>query len=187
MCDPTRTPRTTCGSEQFVGELTLAMRRATHDDIDQLCCWEHASHVAPVIGAGPGWDWENEISVDWQEVWIAEIGVAKRPIGVAILLDASNDPASYWGSVAPGTFAIDIWIGAPDAIRQGYGTEMMHFVIARALDAHDAHRIVIDPLSSNSAAIAFYQSLGFRKLGPRMFDGELCTVMEWRSPPTSGK
>jgi len=163
-----------------VGDMTIAMRRATNGDIDLLRCWEHADHVAPVIGTGPGWEWETEINVDWQEVWVCEVD--DSPIGVVILLDAAGEPCHYWDTeterVSPTTFAIDIWIGVQDAIGRGYGTAMMQHAIARAFDVHGALRIVIDPLITNERAISFYRSLGFVEVGPRRFGNDDCLVLE---------
>lgn len=159
------------------------MRRATQADVGLLRAWETADHVAPVIGTGPGWEWENEVCVDWQEVWIAEALLPRdaspvgSPIGVVIVLDACADPVHYWGDVSPGTFAIDIWIGTVEMLRRGFGTEMMRFAIARAFDVHHAKTILIDPLESNRDAIAFYRSLGFLEQGVQRFDDDSCQVM----------
>lgn len=189
MSDRTEMSSSISGCEQFVSESPVRMRRAIPDDADLLHHWEYAEHVAPVIGTGPGWTWEQEILVDWQEVWISEVG--DRPIGVVVLLDAAADPAHYWDTetqrVSPGTFAIDIWIGERDAIGRGYGTAMMKHAIVRAFEGHGAKRIVIDPLASNKRAIEFYRNLGFVEVGPRSFGNDDCLVLERRAESYSSR
>lgn len=154
----------------------VSFRRAQKRDVSTLTRWSHADHVRDVIGDAYDWDWPAEVGASWQEVWIAS--VHDRDVGVLIVLDAHQDPARYWGSVEPGTYAIDIWIGDPDALHRGYGTQMMHFGLARAFDDHAAQRILLDPLVTNAPAIGFYRHLGFRDVGPRRFGDDDCLVLE---------
>jgi ribosomal protein S18 acetylase RimI-like enzyme len=37
--------------------------------------------------------------------------------------------------------------------------------------------VLIDPLVTNTGAQLFYQSMGFRALGERLLEGDLCLVM----------
>ena len=158
----------------------VSLRLATSADVATLERWDNAEHVRAVSGDDGPWDWSTEIAVPWQEVWLCEVD--DIPIGVVILLDAAAEPSHYWDTktqkVSPATFAIDIWIGEPEAIGRGYGTAMMNHAIARAFDVHGAQRIVIDPLASNKRAIAFYRSLGFSEVGPRRFGNDDCLVLE---------
>jgi aminoglycoside 6'-N-acetyltransferase len=178
MCDRIGTPRIICGCEPSVSDVVL--RRAQSSDVSTLERWEKAEHVRAVSGQNEPWEWEHEINVTWQEVWICEVDA--RPIGVVIVLDAANEPSNYWGESShrpsPGTYAIDIWIGESDALGRGYGTLMMEHAIARAFNAHAAHTIVIDPLATNRRAIAFYRRLGFTDVGPRRFGNDDCLVLE---------
>lgn len=160
------------------------LRRADFADVPILQRWDEAEHVRAVSGDDEPWDWPHEIDTPWQEVWICQVD--GRPIGVVILLDAAGEPSNYWadasGPVSPGTFAIDIWIGEPEAIGRGYGTAMMKHAIQRAFDAHLAHTILIDPLETNTRAIGFYRRLGFTEVGPRRFGHDDCLVLELRRP-----
>lgn len=178
MCARIWTLRTICGCAPSVSDVVL--RLAEPADVPTLAKWDQAAHVRAVSGDDGPWDWSSEIDVPWQEVWLCEVGT--RPIGVVIVLDASADPSNYWGHeserVSPGTYAIDIWIGEIDALGRGFGTSMMKHAIARAFDAHGAHTIVIDPLATNTRAIAFYRRFGFVEVGPRRFGTDDCLVLE---------
>ncbi len=162
----------------------VALRLAVPSDVPTLERWDRAEHVIAVSGDDEPWDWPREIDVPWQEVWIGEVD--DRPIGVVVVLDAAGEPTNYWGDasgpVSPGTCAIDIWIGEPEAVGRGYGTAMMKHAIDRAFDAHGAHTILIDPLVTNTRAIDFYRSLGFTDVGPRRFGQDDCLVLQLRSP-----
>lgn len=151
------------------------LRLAGAADVPLLEHWDEAPHVRAVSGDDGPWDWPSEIDVPWQEVWIC--AVDEHPIGVVILLDAAAEPTHYWTDASSGTFAIDIWIAEPDYLGKGFGTAMMHHAIARAFDVHHAHTIMIDPLITNTRAIAFYRSLGFIEVGPRRFGTDECLVL----------
>lgn len=154
----------------------LELRLAQPSDITILEAWDEQPHVRAVSGDDGPWDWRSEIDVAWQEVWIGEVD--SDPIGVVILLDAAKEPSHYWGDIAAGTFAIDIWIGEPHFLNRGFGTAMMTSAIARAFDHCEAQRIVIDPLITNARAIDFYRRLGFTDVGPRRFGTDDCLVLE---------
>ncbi|MDA2988940.1 MAG: GNAT family N-acetyltransferase [Actinomycetota bacterium] len=156
------------------------LRLAVAADIPTLERWEAAAHVVAISGDDEPWDWSVEIDVPWQEVWIAE--VEGRGIGVVVLLDAHAEPSGYWGDVSPGTYAIDIWIGEPDALHRGYGTLMMRHALDRAFSEHDAQEILIDPLETNTDAIGFYKHLGFMEVGPRRFGTDDCLVLQMDRP-----
>ena len=156
------------------------LRLAVAADIPTLERWESADHVVAISGDDEPWDWTVEIDVPWQEVWIAE--VEGRAIGVVVLLDANAEPSCYWGDVSPGTYAIDIWIGEPDALHRGYGTMMMRHALDRAFSEHDTHEILIDPLETNTDAIGFYKHLGFKEVGPRRFGTDDCLVLQMDRP-----
>ena len=158
----------------------VTMRRATKSDLPTLERWDNAPHVVAVSGDDEPWEWEREIDVPWQEVWIAE--VAGRAIGVVVVLNAHAEPSHYWGDVSPGTYAIDIWIGEVDALHRGHGTQMMRHAIDRTFGEHGATEILIDPLETNSDAIGFYTHLGFEEVGPRRFGSDDCRVLSMRPP-----
>lgn len=162
---------------------TVEMRRAAPDDISQLMAWDQDPAVVHASGEEDDWDWAEEISFPWQEVWIGEVD--HRPVGVLVLLDAHAEPTKYWGVVSPQTAAIDIWIGSEADRGHGYGAQMMQWAVTRAHAEWGARRIVIDPLVSNTHAIRFYKSCGFTEVGERFFGPDHCLVLEHLAPVPS--
>ena len=151
-----------------------------------LRAWDADADVAAALGRnGADWyDWPIELArnVPWRELLIAE--EHGRPIGFIQLTDAAEEESHYWGDVAPGTWSLDIWIGSPGDRGRGLGTDSMHAAMRRIFDHHRAAMAVIDPRADNLRAIAFYERLGFERVGVRDFDGDQCLVMRLRHSPT---
>ena len=172
-----------------MAEVTL--RRATSADVPLLEQWDRAPHVIACTTDDPnataafdGADWADEIAgaSDVSYHLIAEVD--GRPIGAMQVIDPAREPTHYWGDVEPDLRALDIWIGETDALGRGYGTAMMTQVIDDAFADPAVTAIIIDPLNSNVDAHRFYQRLGFRVVGRRMFDDDDCLVhrlerVEW--------
>lgn len=171
----------------------LRLRDATTADIPLLELWDTRPHVIACSTDDPdattafdGIDWAEEIAMAdelgaqvWQ-VLIAEVGDAAtgswRPIGAMQVIDPHREPTHYWGEIEQNLRAIDIWIGEPDMLGNGWGTKMMRAVIDGIAENPEVTGIVIDPLASNEAAQRFYQRLGFEVVGPRSFDDSDCLV-----------
>lgn len=151
----------------------------TIDDVALLIRWDDDSDVAAAIGGrGADWyDWPAELirDVPWRELLIADED--GRPIGFLQLTDASEEESHYWGDMKRGTWALDIWIGSPDDRGRGLGGEAMKLALGRVFDQHGAEMVVIDPVTDNRRAIAFYEKLGFERVGVREFGDDECLVM----------
>ena len=155
----------------------MRFRHATPDDVALLEYWDTLPHVIEAGGAWDEFDWAAEIPRDlpWRELLIAEVD--DRPIGMLQIIDPTEEEDHYWGDIAPGHRAIDIWIGEPDCLGHGFGTTMMRFAIARSFADPAVHSIVIDPLASNTRAIRFYERLGFERVERRFFGEDDCWVL----------
>lgn len=166
----------------------LSLRVATQADVPLLAEWAGRPHVAQATSDDPqaaaaweGCDWADEVAkrdvlgADVSEIVVAELD--GRPIGMVALQDAHREPTHYWGDIEPGVRALDIWIGEPDLLGRGHGTEMMRQAIARCFADPSVTAIVIDPLASNTDAIRFYRRLGFTEVGRRRFADDECLVM----------
>ncbi len=161
----------------------LRLRPATLADADLLASWDREPHVIACSTDDPGAEvafggieWREEFG-DQSEVSfyrIAEVG--GRPIGVMQIIDPHLEPTHYWGEIEPGLRALDIWIGPKDALGRGWGTEMMRQALDACFADPQVHGVVIDPLASNTDAHRFYQRLGFRPEGRRMFGDDDCLV-----------
>ncbi len=154
----------------------MKLRRATLDDVDLLECWDTQTHVIEAGGAWDEFDWATELprELPWRDLLIAEVD--GRPIGMLQIIDPAEEEDHYWGDIAAGHRAIDIWIGEPDCLGQGHGTSMMKLAFERCFSDPAVHTIVIDPLASNTRAIRFYQRLGFVDVGRRRFGEDDCIV-----------
>jgi aminoglycoside 6'-N-acetyltransferase len=163
------------------------LRRATPADAGLLRRWDREPHVMFATGADAengdgGWDWEREIArqVSWQEILIAE--AEGRPVGVLQIIDPATEETHYWGDVEAGLRAIDIWIGEEEDLGRGYGTRMMHLALARCFADPGVRAVLIDPLAINTRAHRFYERLGFRLIGRRMFGNDDCCVYRLDRP-----
>ncbi len=151
----------------------------TFDDVALLVRWDDDADVRTALG-GPGadwYDWSTELvrDVPWRELFIVE--EAGKPIGFLQLTDAHHEESHYWGAIEPGAWALDIWIGSPEDRGRGLGAKAMKAALRRVFGRHGAEMVVIDPAVDNLRAIAFYERLGFERVGVRRFGDDECLVM----------
>jgi RimJ/RimL family protein N-acetyltransferase len=73
-------------------------------------------------------------------------------------------PIGYfqWYLLPDGTGGIDQYIGEPDLVNRGIGTEAIRRFLAMLVERHDPPRIIIDPDPQNARAIRCYEKVGFR-------------------------
>src|SRR5687767_9617475 len=88
----------------------VTLRLATPGDLALLRRWDEEPHV---VGSDPNddWGWEVELhrQPQWREQLIAESG--GRAIGFVQIIDPALEDSHYWGEIASGYRAIDIWLG----------------------------------------------------------------------------
>lgn len=153
----------------------VEFRDATPDDVALLRAWDEQPHV---VASDPNddWQWEEELQhePDWREQWIAEVD--GRPIGFLQIIDPAREASHYWGDCPPDLRAIDIWIGPPDALGKGYGTQMMALALGHCFASWEVRAVIIDPLASNHRARHFYERLGFTFVEERNFGADHCAV-----------
>jgi len=162
---------------------SVTLRPATLADVPLLRRWDEQPHV---VASDPNddWQWQTALaqSPAWRESFIAEVDA--RPIGFLEIIDPAREDTRYWGDIAPGHRAIDIWIGEPDALNRGYGTQMMRLAIARCFVDPSVHTILVDPLRDNIRARRFYERFGFTFVEHRRFGRDDCAVYHLRRPLT---
>jgi aminoglycoside 6'-N-acetyltransferase len=162
----------------------IELRPMRLDDVEHLQRWDEDPDVAASGGDDDWYDWDLELSrgeLAWREFLIADED--GRPVGFVQLIDARDEESHYWGDDVPkDAWAIDIWIGAPEDRGRGLGAEMMRLALARCFDDHRASEVLIDPLVTNTAAIRFYERLGFEFIEERDFGGDRCRVHRLRRP-----
>ena len=154
----------------------MILRPATPDDLETLRRWDRRPHVAANAGDDGGMDWARELprSVPWRQMLMAEAG--GRPMGIVIIIDPAREETRYWGDVAPGLRAIDIWIGEADRLGRGFGTAMMGMALERCFRVPEVTAVLVDPLHANTRGRRFYERLGFRPLERRTFGPDDCMV-----------
>ncbi|MCV7191968.1 GNAT family N-acetyltransferase [Mycolicibacterium brumae] len=163
--------------------MRVRLRPAELGDVALLEKWDRAPHVIACATDNPDattafedTDWAEEITAASSVSYYLIAEVDARPIGAMQVIDPQAEPTHYWGDVAPNLRALDIWIGEPDMLARGYGTEMMTQAIDDAFADPAVEAIIIDPLASNTDAHRFYARLGFRPVGRRMFGDDDCLV-----------
>ncbi len=157
----------------------VRLRPATLADVATLERWDRQPHVIACSSDRPdlevafdGIDWREELADDASGITTFIAEADGRPVGVLQVCDPHTEPSHYWGEIEPGLRAIDIWIGEPNALNGGIGTAMMTQALNAAFADKTVDGVVIDPLTSNTAAHRFYQRLGFRPEGRRVFNDE---------------
>jgi aminoglycoside 6'-N-acetyltransferase len=163
----------------------IILRVATISDLQLLRGWDNQKHVIDSDPAEDDWDWEKELQrfPDWREQLIAELDT--KPIGVIQIIDPALEESHYWGAIAPGRRAIDIWIGEEAHLNKGHGTEMMRLAIERCFADPTVESILVDPLKTNTKAHRFYRRLSFKFVEERHFDGSVCYVFELKRGATT--
>ncbi|MDR5858167.1 GNAT family N-acetyltransferase [Halomonas eurihalina] len=166
----------------------LTLRPAMPDDVPLLRHWDTQPHVE-AASPNDDWAWETELlrTPPWRDQLIAEI--EGRPIGFVQIIDPALEDSHYWGNVASGLRAIDIWIGESRDLGQGYGSRIMRRALEHCFAAPGVTAVLIDPLAVNRRAQRFYERLGFRFLEQRRFGDDDCFVyrltrQQWRSRST---
>jgi aminoglycoside 6'-N-acetyltransferase len=153
----------------------ITLRPATLHDLPLLRQWDTQPHV---IESDPNddWNWSVELqrSPEWREQLIAQLD--KRPIGFVQIIDPLLEETHYWGEVPENLRAIDIWIGNEDDLGKGYGTQIMKLALNRCFSSHSVKAVWIDPLTSNTKAIRFYEGMGFRFVEHRRLGEDDCSV-----------
>ena len=167
----------------------ICLRPATAADLPLLLHWDEQPHVRDVGGDREwnDWNWEEELGRDvpWRAFLIAELEA--RRIGFVQIIDCRQEESRYWGTGCPEhSWAIDIWIGEADCLGKGYAAQMMQLAFDRCFAHPLCQHILIDPLADNFAAHRFYESLGFKLLGPRSFGPDQSLVYQltradWRN------
>jgi aminoglycoside 6'-N-acetyltransferase len=135
--------------------MTVVLRPATREDVPLLESWDDDPDVH-ASSPNDDWDWEGQTLIQ--------------------LTDLAPDASKYWGEHQAGLMAIDIEIGEPDMRGKGYGRTMMGLALILCFSDPTIQAVLIDPLVTNTRAIAFYERLGFTFLENRWFGKDYCAV-----------
>ena len=172
------------GPSTMANQLRLRLRRATLNDVALLEQWDTDPDVIAATTdddaterAFGGVDWREELGHDSEVSYHLIAEVDERPVGAMQICDPHLEPTHYWGDIEPNLRAVDVWIGAERDRNKGYGREMMRLAHEACFADPQVTAIMIDPLVSNTRAIAFYQRLGYLTVERRMFEDDDCLVL----------
>jgi aminoglycoside 6'-N-acetyltransferase len=104
------------------------------------------------------------VSADLAEPAMDQFIVVKDEHAFAYLqcYDPAAWPDNGLGSHPAGTRGIDQFIGEPDMVDRGHGSEFIRTFVGRLLEAGTPH-LVTDPDPANARAIRAYEKAGFRR------------------------
>jgi len=85
-----------------------------------------------------------------------------RPVGYLQFYVA--DPAEYKFDGRGKVYALDLFIGEPEAWGRGLGTQFIRLLLCYLFESKDADWVILDPHVDNARAIRAYEKCGFRKL-----------------------
>ncbi|MDX2266342.1 MAG: GNAT family N-acetyltransferase [Hyphomicrobiales bacterium] len=164
--------------------MPVTLRPATMADVPLLERWDAEPHVIAAATDEPdatqafaGAYWPDEIAMQ-SNVFQYYIGdLDSRPIGAMLIIDPHLEPTHYWGEIEPNLRALDIWIGEPDCLGKGYGSEMMRIALGMCFADPRVTAAIVDPLASNERVHRFYQRLGFKPVERRILpENDDCLV-----------
>lgn len=143
----------------------VALRALALGDLPQLSRWLAQPHVsarwdAPHIALA-----EIVAGMDAPDVSPFVIVAKGRPVGYLQIYAATGDP--FWAAhdLPPGTFGLDLFVGAPDALRRGHGSACLALATAYLFDLPDVARVQGDPSPDNPASLRTFAKAGFENHG----------------------
>ncbi len=150
---------------------TIVFKKETQQDIPLFARWFAQPHVQkwwPVLG-------ENEVMQKFLERIRSKdtfgyvVMLGDMPIGYIqyYYIDRTNPKAGSWLPELPKeTVGLDQFIGEPDYIGKGYGTQMIKNFIAYLVTIEpQIITVVVDPDPENFAAVRCYEKVGFTQVG----------------------
>ncbi len=141
----------------------LTLRAMRPDDLPLFAGWLAMPHVAKWYRYPDAWLDEvrqADAAFSWISHFIAETeGV---PVGFCqyyACTDSGEEMGGY--GAMNGSYSLDYLIGIPDALRRGFGKQMVRAPTEKILLHADAKRIVVEPEAGNLASRALLCACGF--------------------------
>jgi aminoglycoside 6'-N-acetyltransferase len=141
-------------------------RPLTGKDMPLLARWLAEPHVAAWWG-----DKETELrgiaeNIDSISVEPFIMELDGRPIGYIQSYDPHLEDENPYQDQPTGTLGIDQFIGEPELLGKGHGTQLIAEFVEMLLE-EGAPRVIIDPDPANAVAIRVYEKVGFQPIGRR--------------------
>jgi aminoglycoside 6'-N-acetyltransferase len=113
------------------------------------------------------------------------VSIDGREVGYLQSYDPQTWPDHPFTDRPCGSCGLDMFIGEPDMIGQGYGTQIVQ-AFADRLFAAGVPEVLIDPHPDNAAAIKAYGRAGFIVYGERDTEWGRVLLMRQANPALSG-
>lgn len=141
----------------------IALRALTLADLALVARWLGRPHL------GANWPSPHAAlvdiagQIDSRDAWPFVIVAGGRPIGFLQIYIATDDP--FWAEhkLPRETFGVDLFIGEPDALRQGHGSACLKLAATYLLGRAGVARVHADPRPDNVAALRAFAKAGFER------------------------
>lgn len=101
----------------------------------------------------------------------------QRPIGYIQSYNACEVGGGWWPNARQGTFGIDQFIGDPELVGRGIGTEIIKKFVNDLFLRPEVNEIITDPDPKNKRAIRAYEKVGFEAVGEIKTPGGAALLM----------
>lgn len=149
----------------------LSFKPLTEKDLALVFKWLGEAHVKAWWGERDSFEevclkYRKKIAAEWQQPLI--VSTAGQPFGYLqyyCVTCSGEGRGGWWSNEASTTFGIDQFIGEPEYLFKGLGTQMVKSFSDWLLTQPDCKKIISDPSPDNVAAIRCYSKAGFRSVG----------------------
>jgi aminoglycoside 6'-N-acetyltransferase len=144
----------------------FAFERLSSADLPSLRAWLVQPHVAQWLGDPDEWLDEITANLGAEWVWHFRADLAGIPTGFVQCYDTSRAPRGSWSTQPRGTLGVGYFLGRPEVLGQGYGTQLLREFVATVTARWRPRRLVADPDLRNERSVRAARSCGF------LLDGE---------------
>lgn len=113
------------------------------------------------------------------------ISINSKPVGYIQYYDACKVGGGWWPDAKLGTFGVDQFIGDPELIGRGFGTEIIRNFVHKLFLDLKVTEIITDPDPKNKRAIRAYEKVGFKTVGEVKTPGGDALLMRIERPTVS--
>lgn len=143
----------------------ISFKSFSTSDIKQIYDWTQQPHVKKWWQDPEDWlefkqKFEDKLQSPYRACFI--IYIENKAVGYIQTYQANKFPE--WTNQPDGTYGMDLFIGDPEFIGKGYGTQIVAKFVEELFKLPEIKRIIINPDVNNIAAVRAYEKAGFKKL-----------------------
>lgn len=139
----------------------IYLRLMTREDTEKIIRWRNSEEVRKQF------IYQQNFTVESHENWIKTMVETGKVVQMMIVLNEGDRPI---GSVYVRDIDMEhkkaeygIFIGEPDCLGKGYGTEAAELMIEYAFEFLGIHKLMLRVYAENERAIKSYEKAGFQK------------------------